>query len=362
MVLMGGKSSMKENLYPTEGVPPPDSPYFNYGNSGGNRLPELVNSNVDEILNRPPSWLIRWGTTVFFLSFVLLIGITWFVEYPDLVTAPLKVVSNNTPKTIIAKSDGNLVQLMVNEGQMVRKGDLLAYLESTASHEEVLQLEEKVNQLVALAANNDIEGIQKSEIPSYFNLGELQKSFQAFQQAAMASKAAANDGVFSKKKNTIHNEIGSLKRIKQNTKSQLEWQAEDLKMAWEEAQSQQRLSEKGFSSKLDAKNAMSKYLAKKQAYEQAKGNLESNMVSQLQKQQEIVEIEKNVFDQQLTLIQSINTLKSDIEAWKQRYVATATSDGKVNFLSHLQENQILKAGQELLYILPEGSGYYGEMM
>ncbi len=64
----------------------------------------------------------------------------------------------------------------------------------------------------------------------------------------------------------------------------------------------------------------------------------------------------------MAVIQSINTLKSDIEAWKQRYIATAAIAGKVNFLGTLQENQIVKSGQELLYILPEGSGFYGEMM
>ena len=216
--------------------------------------------------------------------------------------------------------------------------------------------------MVELAQTNNVRAIQNEIIPSYFNLGELQKSFQAFQQAYMASNAAATNGVFNKKKANLGNEIGSLRRLKENALSQLQLQEQDLKMASEEAQSQQRLSEKGFVSKLEAKNAVSKYLSKKQAFEQAKGNLENNSISQTQKQQEIFEIEKNVSDQKLALIQSINTLKSEIEAWKQRYIATASTSGKVNYMTNLQENQVIKAGQELLYILPKGSGYYGEMM
>jgi multidrug resistance efflux pump len=364
-ILMGGRGDFGSELLPKVAVPPPTPPDIVFdGEEGGkgNRLPELVNSNVDEVLNKPPTWLIRWGTTVFFLAFVMLIAITWFVEYPDLVGAPLKVVSNNLPKNIVSKTDGNLIKLYVTEGQEVQKGDILTYLESTASHDEVLELEKTVNQLVQLAQENKLNDIQNTEIPQYYNLGELQKSFQAFQQALMASKAAAVNGVFNKKKATIGNEIGSLRRLQENAKSQLKLQEEDLRMALEEAQSQQRLSEKGFVSKLEAKNAMSKYLGKKQAFEQAKGNLENNTISQTQKQQEIFEIEKNVMDQKVALIQSINTLKSEIEAWKQRYIAVASISGKVNFLTNLQENQIVKAGQELLYILPQGSGYYGEMM
>jgi len=359
-ILMGGKGLplIKE----ITGPPTPPIEFSDSGEGPNNRLPELVNSNVDEVLNKPPLWLIRWGTTVFFLAFAILIGITWWVEYPDMVNAPLRVVPQNLPKTISSKTDGNLVKLWVKEGEMVNKGQVLAYLESTGSHEEVLQLEKTVNEWVGLAQEQQIEAIQQTPIPSFYNLGELQKSFQAFHQALMQAKAATQNGVFAKMKSTIGQEISSLRRLQSNTLDQLKLQEQDLQIAWDEAQSQHRLSEKGFVSKLEAKNAMSRYLSKKQALEQAKSSLESNNITQAQKQQEILEIEKNSIDQKVGLLQSINTLKSDIEAWKQRYIAVATETGKVNYLSRLQENQIIKAGQELLYILPENTDYFGEMM
>jgi multidrug resistance efflux pump len=364
-LLLGGKGAFDAELLQKQQVPPTPPPLVEpemKGDGGNNRMPELLNSSVNEVLNKPPTWLIRWGTTVFFLAFLVLIGITWFVEYPDLVAAPLKIVSNNLPKTVVSKVDGNLTRLFVKEGQEVVPGDILAYLEATASHDEVLQLEQTVNVLVNYAQTTNINAIQNVKIPLYFSLGELQKSYQAFQQALMASKAAASNGVFNQKKSTIGSEIGSLKRMKANSLSQLALQEKDLELALEEAESQQRLSDKGYVSKLEAKNAMSRYLSKKQALEQARGNLETNAINQSQKQQEIVEINKSVLDQKVALIQSINTLKSDIEAWKQRYIAVANTAGKVNYMSSLQENQLVKAGQELLYILPKGSGYYGEMM
>jgi multidrug efflux pump subunit AcrA (membrane-fusion protein) len=365
MAILGGKTSIDEIERRFKQVPPTSQPpYDNFGEDKPERpkVPELVNSSVNEVLNTPPSWLIRWGTSVFFLAILLLIGITWFVEYPDLVAAPLKIVSNNLPKTVVSKSDGNLTRLFVKEGQEVNPGTILAYLESTASHDEVLDLEKSVNALVNYAQANNINAIQNTKIPQYFNLGELQKSYQGFQQVLMQSKAAAVNGVFNRKKSTIGSEIGSLRRMKDNSLGQLTLQEKDLEMALEEAESQQRLADKGYVSKLDAKNAMSRYLNKKQALEQARGNLENNVINQSQKQQEIVEIDKNVLDQKVALIQSINTLKSDIEAWKQRYLAIANTAGRVNFVSNIQENQLLKVGQELLYILPKGSGFYGEMM
>lgn len=357
--LKGGKGiSGNEIVIPP--VPPQKTGGGDGGNSGG-KLPELINSQVDEVLNRPPSWLIRWGTTVFFLAFLILIGITWFVQYPDLVNGPVKVVANNLPKTVNSKTEGQLIRLFVKEGQQVSQGDILAYLESTASHEEVMGLEKHINLLINYSAAGQIDEIYGFSIPQFFKLGELQKPYQAFQEAFTRSQAAVAGGIYSRKKGTIGNEISTLKRLNQNTLDQLSLQEKDLAMALEEAQSQQRLSEKGFVSNQEAKNAMSRYLNKKQAFEQAKSAVDNNHISQIQKQQEVIELEKNITDQKSGLLQSLNTLKSDIEAWKQRYVATAPTTGKINFLTSLQENQMIKSGQELMYILPEGSGYYGEM-
>ena len=90
-------------------------------------------------------------------------------------------------------------------------------------------------------------------------------------------------------------------------------------------------------------------------------SMKNNVMSQNQKQQEILELDKTITEQKNALIQAMHTLKSDIEAWKQRYIAIAPTTGKVVFLTSLQENQLVKTGQELLYILPNGEGFHGEM-
>ena len=47
----------------------------------------LRSSEVNEVLSQPPSWLVRWGITVFFFVLLILLGVSGFVEYPDLVKA-----------------------------------------------------------------------------------------------------------------------------------------------------------------------------------------------------------------------------------------------------------------------------------
>jgi multidrug resistance efflux pump len=51
-----------------------------------------------------------------------------------------------------------------------------------------------------------------------------------------------------------------------------------------------------------------------------------------------------------------------VEEWIQQYVIIAPEKGKVLFTSFLQENQLLTSGQELFYLQPHQSLYYGQML
>lgn len=322
------------------------------------KRPELVNTTVDEILNHPPSRLLRWGTTLFFSVLSLILLVSWHVKYPDLVSASLRVLSVDLPKSIAARSEGRLEKLWVKDGQQVQQGNMLAFLESTAAHRDVLTLETVIDQLIQ---QDNIELIYQIEIPVYFSLGELQKSYQAFQEAYIRSKAVLRSGTFISKKGAISGEITSLKNLRNSTFEQLAIQEQDVKMTLEEAESQQRLADKGYVSALEAKNAMSRYLSKKQAYQQARTSLENNIISQNQKRQELLEMDKTIEEHNAHLIQTLYSLKSDIQAWKQRYIAMAPVAGTVHFTTLLQENQPVKAGEELMVILPDPEGYFGEM-
>jgi multidrug resistance efflux pump len=360
MAILGGRAVQDDEIKRALGYIPPAVPPLPPSDDDGrpkpNRVPELINSQVDEVLNTPPKWLVRYGISVFFLIFILLGAITWFVEYPDLVSGSMRIITKELPKKIVSRENAPLYTLKVKDTQMVQKGQILGILETTSDPEEVFALERLLNQWSeAKPASRSID------FPNFEHLGDLQKPYQTFQAARTKAMMASSGGVFSKKKATIEKEVSTLRTLKQSAINQLELQAQDLQMALEEAQSQERLSQKGFVSKLEAKNAMSKYMAKKQAYEQAKGNLENNTLNQVQRLQDIFEIEKNINDEQIALIMAVNSLKSDILTWKQRNVLQANTTGKITFQGDIQENIMVKAGQELFSILPAKEEIYGEM-
>lgn len=69
---------------------------------------------VQDILGKPPSWVIRWGITVIFLIAVILVGGCYFIRYPDIVTVPATVApvqttsDNNDSVTVYLQIPSNL--------------------------------------------------------------------------------------------------------------------------------------------------------------------------------------------------------------------------------------------------------------
>jgi len=88
--------------------------------------------DMQDVISAVPSWLLRWGITLFFGILVLIVGLSALIKYPDIVNAQLKIDSQNAPKPIVSKISGKLTKLLITENETVKAGQPLAYLESTA--------------------------------------------------------------------------------------------------------------------------------------------------------------------------------------------------------------------------------------
>ena len=67
--------------------------------------PEILYSDpVKEIISNPPRRIIRWGTAVIALVFILLLVLAWLIRYPDIVSAPVVITTENPPVTLVSKT------------------------------------------------------------------------------------------------------------------------------------------------------------------------------------------------------------------------------------------------------------------
>lgn len=112
---------------------------------------------------------------------------------------------------------------------------------------------------------------------------------------------------------------------------------------------------------LELKKQESQYLAKKNPLLQIESSIIANKTAQNAVLKELLEMDRQIMEQKENFIQSLNTLKSAIASWMQRYVIKASISGNISFTNIIHENQYLKQDQELFYIVPEIVSYTAEM-
>jgi multidrug efflux pump subunit AcrA (membrane-fusion protein) len=322
---------------------------------------ELRSEEVQELLTRMPAWTLRWGILVVFMAVGLVFWGAWLVHYPDLISASFKLTSINAPKVLLARTDGRLMRLFAQEGETVAAGKVLAYLESTSKHEEVLRLSVELEKAWLLASKDKLEALDRLNLADYHQLGEMQNAFQTFRQAHIQLRAYLAKGFYAQKEALLWQEIADLKFLAENLRAQRQIQEQDMKLAQEEYDVQRQLAEQKVIASMELKREESKYIARKLAFQQTASSLISNLAAQRATQKEILELEKQVTEQRDNFLQALNTLQSAVEAWKTKYVVMAPVSGRTYFATTLQENQHLTLNQELLYIAPPASNYFGEL-
>ena len=318
-------------------------------------------NEMEEIISNKPPFFVRWGT-VFFLIFLLLIAtICWFIKYPDIVNTKARLTSINAPKEVVTKTAGKLIKLFAKEGEQTTTGNLLGYLESTASHQEVIKLSADIDTLQTLVNSNDIARVIPYLNNEYLHLGEIQQAHQTFGQSFTSFSNYITGGFYLSKKNLLSKDLAFLQKMHSNLLQQKSLNEQNLALTQKTFDASQSLKDDKVISDLDYRNEKSKLINKELSVPQIKSAIISNESKQNEKQKEIMELDNTIVQQKSIFSQSVNTFKSQVEDWKKKYLLTASADGKIAFASFLQENQQLLQNQIICFINPGNSEYYAEV-
>lgn len=322
----------------------------------------LISDEVKEIISYRPHWMIREGNVVFFMVLLLLLVLTWFISYPDIINGSARLVALNAPKMIGSRTEGKLVRLFVSEGEAVQKGKHLGYMESTASYGEVIKLKSWIEKTVSETQDNDYTALLKNPVPVLYDLGELQSAYQNFQNQFAETKQLLASGYYQNKKAALQKDLQYLSHLKANTYQQRKLVQQDRQLQEREYEAYEGLAKEKVIAPLELNQYKSKLIAKEQSLEQINSQLTNSDMATHSKEKEIMDLEKQVLDQQQKFHSSLLDLKSEVEKWMQQYVLIAPEEGRVMFVSSLQENELVTAGQNLFYIQPDQSSCYAELM
>lgn len=317
--------------------------------------------DMQDIITTVPGWLLRWGISLFFGILVLIVALAALIRYPDIVNAQLKIDSPNSPKPVVSKIAGKLVQLLVKENQEVKANEPLAYLESTANHARVLLMLANLKQLQRrVLQTKPIDNMVFNQADN-IQLGELQSAYQTFFQEYLAYRSSVNNGFLVKKKGYLERDLASLTKQQEQLKAQKLLEQKDLKIASDEYEMHKKLAEQRVETKREFTDAESKYLGKQSSVVQTESAIITGENNYAAKQKDILELENQVQEEKSKFLQAINSLISVTEDWQSKYVLSASQTGRLQYAGVIQENQVLTPGQEVFYINPGNEAFFGNM-
>ncbi len=318
---------------------------------------ELHSEPVQEILGRPPKWLVRSGITIITTVVVILLIGCRFIKYPEILQATITINAEHLPAQIKARSSGRIDTLFVSEGDVVQEGTPLAIIENSANYRDVLLLKNvmqkgKLDSL--LMVSQDIQ------------LGNIQESYLSYLQALndlrfFVEKDYATELIVSRKK-----QIEVLEETLLNLGERNRVSADQLSLAKERFDIDSIL----FSEKAIAKTAYNEskkaFMQQRMSHQSLLNEYDNVKLSLLQSGQAVTELEQNkteqhnAFDIRLKIAR--NQLETRIRQWEQDYLLTSPVEGTVALTKYWQRNQNIVSGEVLMSIVPiEASSYFGKL-
>ncbi|HEY2580888.1 MAG TPA: HlyD family efflux transporter periplasmic adaptor subunit [Mucilaginibacter sp.] len=315
---------------------------------------------AQEIISRKPDFTEKWALFIFLGILLLMLVASWFIKYPDIIEAKASLTAKNAPKEIIPRQDGHLVRLFVHNNDQVSKAQMIGWLESTGSHQEVIDLSKQIDSSIALLNLNRVDKVSKMFDKHYSNLGELQQGYQQFISAWQQFNDYMVNGFYQKKKNLLENDVSSLNKTNQTLNSQKELAEQDVKLAEETFNMNKTLSEEKVLTREEFRVQKSRYVNKLMTIPQLNASLLANETQKRDKIKEIDELDHALAQEKIIFDQALQSLKSQVDDWMKKNILQSPVSGRVSFIIPLQENQYLRAGTLMGYINPSDSHFYAE--
>jgi multidrug resistance efflux pump len=320
---------------------------------------ELRSEEVHEILTRIPNWMIRWGSIVVSGVIFILLFATWFIKYPDIVSAPILITTNIPPEKVIAKTTGKIETILVLDKALVLENTPLAIIQNTANYKDVFLLKNLLENH-SKGADFDFKQIEDAQ------LGDVESAYAAFHAAYIANELDADLEPYKVEINAQNSEsvqITARLTILQQQKSLNE---SELLLQKNDVNRYETLFNKGVISAQDFENKKLGYLQAEKSYRsllstisQLKSNLIDN--SKNSKSTKINGTKEDI-NLKSNKTQAFFQLKKVIKDWELAYVLQSSVTGKVSFLQIWTANQTITAGDAIFAVIPTlEKGYIGKL-
>lgn len=315
----------------------------------------LRSEEVQEIMGRVPPAIERYGITVIACIILLLIAGSFFFRYPDAIDAPIVITNSTPPVNIISKTSGKIVEILKQNEDSVRVGELLGVIESDADYKDVLALEDMVNQFLAEKVTDAqmIQWMSDRELV----LGTLQNEYLIFKTSLIEKKRVKGKRYLPQKIEVAKERIDSRVKLEIKEKNLHVINIEQEAVAYEIFKRDSLLHANKMISDEEYERASLTY------YQSKQGPINRDVADEQLRMQRINEKE-NLLDLEHQYDESINSheqecskalrqLRASIVKWEQIYILRSPINGILNYTSVWNKNQTVNVGEAIFIIVPD---------
>lgn len=312
-----------------------------------------------DILGRTPPWILRWGNIVFLGIVLLAIALSWYIKFPETISAPVTIIASEVPKPVVSRTTGAIVELYVEDKQQIMEGQRIACMASSAVPSQVFSLDSILTHLVLDTATDANSGILPA-LRSLRELGDLQSGASTLYQALLEYRFYLDGGVYERRRRALAQQLANVTELYGNLLEQTKLNEQIISLEEEASVRSKSLLAKKLISESDDSEQTKRLLGLKVGLRQIKSSLLENRNSQVVLRDNISTIDGNKSVQMARCQGELENLKNAIRAWELQYVVTAPSSGQVSFTTSLHKGDYAVQQQPIMYIVTGRIQYSGE--
>ena len=312
-------------------------------------------SDLEAVIGHPPGWAHYWGMTAMLLVLALIVGIAWFVRYPDIVSAPAVFTTENPPIRLMAGGSARIRELRVKNGDPVGAGSLLAVLENPAALPDV----ERLAAFLAALGDGQGSGLARLSLPAGLQLGHLEAGAAEVDQALKKLQFEWSKDIDLLKIGNLRQQMGDLQSFNQSLSRQEGILSEEVSLARLSKDRDSILVSKNSLSRAELDQSVSHYLAKRRELEALRSGKAQNNLKIRQLEAQVLDLKGLRSDEesalQLDLRSKVSSLQGELEQWRQTWLITAPIGGHVALTRAWSVSQFVKQGEEVMTVVPAES-------
>ena len=308
---------------------------------------------AQQILGRVPSWIIRWGVTVIFAVFALILIGCCIIRYPERVTATVTITTGNSPVDVVAGGSGSLERIPVSSGDSVRTGDILGVIRSSAAWEDVLEVERLLKETAGMPPDSLV---MQEWVYAGRGMGDIQSEWSAFSTACRQLREYLERDAIGRRMELVREQIAKQREYYARMQAQAELMAEDLVLELKDFRRDSLLFIEKIIPSVDYERAVRDLLSVRREQESFRSQMTSTELAVLQLEQQLAELSIQRDDEILSMERELEgcreRLEAQIRAWSLACLLASPMDGAVSFVRKWDEGQFISAGESFVTVVP----------